>query len=59
MKEYYAVMLGHHGSDPHATRIVSISNDPQDALKSARQSRECAKIWYSMAIEGRTIIDKR
>ena len=59
MKETFAVLLGFHAADPHATRIFSFDDDPEGALRTARQSRECAKIWYCLAIEGRTIIDKR
>jgi hypothetical protein len=57
--ERYAVLIGFHGADPHATRIFSFDDDPEAALRTARQSRECAKIAYCMAREGRTIIDKR
>lgn len=57
--ERYAVLSGFHGADPHARRIFSFDDDPQEALKAARSSKECAKIWYCMAIEGRRIIDKR
>lgn len=48
----FVVFCGHYTALPHAYRIVSISDDPQDALEEARSMKKGVCFAHAYVHEG-------